>query len=255
VRRMSLPGASFLELDAYRPDRLWVTLPERGLVEQVDTRRAKLVGRPIRVPGQPTLVTTLRDSIVVDSDPEKHILLRRYDKATGRQIGASYRSKGTPTDLGSSTGVSMLNWMSPAILTFDENLQHPTWIDFKFRNVKSLLGPMATEMTVTGDGLTWVLTNDSDPDHFSVVRANLRTHKQIGNAITLGRGLARDLAYDGRGNVWVPNLKAGVVVRVDARTARVVGAPIEVGDLMGAVAAADGRTWVAGAHDLIRITP
>jgi hypothetical protein len=254
TRRVKLPGIAYIRTDPYRANRLWASFPDRRLVLQVDTRRGKIVGDPIRVSGEPNLVAATRDAVVVSTDPRKHLLLRRYDKDSGRRLEGSIRQKGTPTDLDTSTGVNVVNWIQPAILMLDDRLAHPRWIDFKLPQGNGFFGQMATELAVGAAGTAWLLLNDSQPDSFDVVRASLRTGKQVGQMIRLGKGQARDIAVD-RGTVWIPNMKGGTVVRVDERSARVIGAPIPVGELAGDMTAADGVAWVAGAHDLIRITP
>jgi DNA-binding beta-propeller fold protein YncE len=72
--------------------------------------------------------------------------------------------------------------------------------------------------------------------------------------IDLGQGQARDIAV-ADGVVWVPNVGQGTVSRIDARTGRLIGTPIKVGEIEGDVVAKGGRAWITGARDLIRITP
>jgi hypothetical protein len=254
VARVRVPGGAFLTPDPYRAGRLWLTVPAGNRVVQVDIQRARLVGRPIRVSREPTLLTPTRDSVVVASRPEKGTLLRSFDKATGRQVGATVRDKGTPTDLDTAGGVVATNWIQPAVLRLDDRLGEPRWTELKLPPGKGLFGSMANEMAVGRGDVGWVLLNDSTPNTFALVRVDLRTGKQLGRMLPLGAGIARDLAID-RGTVWVANLKAGTVVRVDERSGQVVGKPIRIGAVQGNVAAADGQTWVARVHDLIRITP
>jgi DNA-binding beta-propeller fold protein YncE len=107
-------------------------------------------------------------------------------------------------------------------------------------------------MAINIKNVAWVVLNYND--HVYVVRADLTDNKTIGKMIDLGPGEAFDIAIDA-GSVWVPNIKAGTVTRLDEKSARIVGSPIAVGDLSGDVAADEGVVWVAGEDDLIRITP
>lgn len=50
-------------------------------------------------------------------------------------------------------------------------------------------------------------------------------------------------------------MKAGTVTRIDERSGRILGSPIRVGDVQGEIAAFGGKAYVAGARDLVRITP
>jgi DNA-binding beta-propeller fold protein YncE len=115
-------------------------------------------------------------------------------------------------------------------------------------------GPIAAEMAITVKNVAWVVLNYHD--HVYVVRGDLTDDKTLGKMIDLGPGAAYDIALDDD-SVWVSNVKGGTVTRLDQKTARIVGSPIAVGDLSqtGDVAADDGVVWVAGADDLIRITP
>jgi hypothetical protein len=255
VHRLRLPDVDYVKPDPYKANRLWASFPDRHLVLQIDTRRGRIVGPRIHVPGEPTLVAATRDSVVVATEPQKHILLRRFDKTTGRRVSGVVRSKGTPTDLDSAAGqIAAVSWIQPALLTYDPRLEHGLQIDLKLPQGTSLAGQAGTELAVGADDVAWMLLDDASPDSFAVVRLSLRSHEQIGTMIALGRGLARDIAVD-HGSVWVPNFRGGTVVRIDERSGRVVGGPINVGEIGGDVAAIDGEAWVGGARDLIRITP
>ncbi len=105
----------------------------------------------------------------------------------------------------------------------------------------------------TGD-VAWTLVNYVNPNKIAVVRTDLGAKRQIGRMIDLGTGQARDIAV-ADGVVWVPNVGQGTVSRIDERSGRVIGQPIQVGELEGDVVATGGRAWITGARDLIRITP
>jgi DNA-binding beta-propeller fold protein YncE len=98
------------------------------------------------------------------------------------------------------------------------------------------------------------MVNYVKPDKIAVVRTDLKAKRQIGGMIDLGAGRARDIAA-ADGVVWVPNIEAGTVSRIDERSGRLIGKPIRVGEIEGDVVAKGGRVWIAGARDLIRITP
>jgi DNA-binding beta-propeller fold protein YncE len=252
---MKAGGVYDVKPDPYAPDRLWASFPLLHAIRQIDRSRGRFVGKIFRVKGTPSLLGVARNEIVVTGDPAKHIILRRLDKRTGRQLGPTVQEiNSSGTDLVLADGINVVHWIAAAILTFDDQLGNMKFIDFKIPGVDNILGPQGTEMAIGRDGTAWVLVNYSNPSKFAVVRANLRTKKQIGKMIDLGRGSARDIAVD-RGIVWVPNMKTGTVTRIDESSGRTLGSPIRVGDIQGEVVAVDGTAYVAGARDLVRISP
>ena len=102
--------------------------------------------------------------------------------------------------------------------------------------------------------VAWTLVNYINPDKIAVVRSDLSAKRQIGKMIELGTGRARDIAV-ADGVVWVPNIEEGTVSRIDEHSGRLLGKPIQVGEIEGDVVAKDGRAWITGARELIRITP
>lgn len=141
----------------------------------------------------------------------------------------------------------------PRIVTLspDQRLQPKTFVlraDFR-----SVPGDMVID---DATGVAWVVIAGADvagKDISKVLRINMRTGKQIGNAIKVGRSPS-NLAIDD-GVVWVPAVGDQTVTRIDQKSGRVIGKPLKVGRISGAVAASDGIVWVAGEKDLIRITP
>jgi hypothetical protein len=189
-------------------------------------------------------------------DPSKTFVLRRFDKATGRPIGPSATEKhSTSTDLDlAAGGINVTHWIGAAILTYDDKLENKRFIDFKIPGVNSILGPQGTETAVGANDVAWTLVNYVNPNKIAVVRTDLKAKRQIGRMIDLGTGQARDITISD-GVVWVPNVGQRTVSRIDERTGRLIGKPIRVGEIEGDVVAKAGRAWIAGARDLIRITP
>jgi hypothetical protein len=256
-KRMKLRGWYALEPDPFRPGRLWVTIPRRHQILQIDTARAAFAGRPLRVPGQPARLGVAENELVATlGDPSKTFVLRRFDKATGRPLGASATEKhSTSTDLDlAAGGINVTHWIGAAILTYDDKLENKRFIDFKIPHVNSILGPQGTETAVGADDVAWTMVNYVKPNKIGVVRTNLKAKRQIGKLIDLGTGQARDIAV-ADGVVWVPNVGQGTVSRIDERSGRLIGKPITVGEIEGDLVAKDGGAWITGARDLIRITP
>jgi hypothetical protein len=256
-KRMKLRRWYAMEPDPYRPGRLWVTFPARHRILQIDTARAAFAGRPLRVTGQPARIGVAEHELVLTlGDPSKTFVLRRFDKATGRPLGPSASEKhstGTDLDLAAG-GINVTHWIGAAILTYDAKLEHKRFIDFKIPGVDSILGPQGTETAVGPGDDAWTMVNYVKPNKIAVVRVDLKAKRQIGRMIDLGQGQARDIAV-ADGVVWVPNVGQGTVSRIDARTGRLIGTPIKVGEIEGDVVAKGGRAWITGARDLIRITP
>jgi DNA-binding beta-propeller fold protein YncE len=250
-------GTAGISLDTYDDGRLWAANPERGTVTEIDTERHRVVGRPARVPDRPVWVVARTDDVVAAGDQKLGIVLHRIDKTTHQVIGKRFHDpKGIPSDVVADFQVFLLNEQPTEIRGYDDELkqQEPILrLDVPENDVISS-GPIAAEMAINVKNVAWVVLNYHD--HVYVVRGDLSNNKTIGKMIDLGPGEAYDVALDDE-SVWVSNVKAGTVTRLDQKTARVVGAPIAVGDLSetGDVAAFDGVVWVAGADDLIRITP
>jgi hypothetical protein len=246
-----------MEPDPFRSGRLWVTIPRRDQIVQIDTARAAFAGRPLHVPDQPARIGVAEDELVLTlGDPSKTFVLRRFDKATGRPLGPSVSEKhstGTDLDLAAG-GINVTHWIGAAILTYDDKLENKRFIDFKIPGVDSILGPQGTETAVGANDVAWTLVNYVNPNKIAVVRTDLKAKRQIGRMIDLGTGQARDITISD-GVVWVPNVGQRTVSRIDERTGRLIGKPIRVGELEGDVVAKAGRAWIAGARDLIRITP
>ncbi len=72
AERMKLRRWYAMAPDPFRAGRLWVTVPTRHRILRVDTARAALAGRPLRVPGQPARIGVGRDELVLTlGDPSK----------------------------------------------------------------------------------------------------------------------------------------------------------------------------------------
>jgi hypothetical protein len=248
-------GTAGITLDTWDDGRLWAANPERGTVTEVDTERWKIAGRPARVPNGPTQVAAREDDVVVRGAQDRGIVLRRVDKTTHKLIGETFRSRGIPSDMVDDFHVFVLNAQPTEIRGYDDELKQdePVLRLDVPENDSIGSGPIAAEMAISVNNLAWVVLNYHD--HVYVVRAALNDGKTIGKMIDLGPGDALDIAIDDSGTVWVPNVKAGTVSRLDEKSARVIGSPIAVGELSGDVAAIDGIVWLAGTDDLYRITP
>ncbi len=205
--------------------------------------------------GGPTHVAAREDDVVAAGDQDSGIVLRRIDKATHKVIGKRFRDpKGIPSDMVADFQIFLLNAQPTEIRGYDDELkqQDPVLrLDVPENDVISS-GPIAAEMAISTKNVAWVVLNYHD--HVYVVRGDLTDDKTLGKMIDLGPGQALDIAIDA-GSVWVPNIKAGTVTRLDEKTARIVGSPIAVGDLSGDVAASEGVVWLAGEDDLIRVKP
>ena len=248
-------GTAGIALDTYDEGRLWAANPVRGTVTEIDTGRGRIVGRPAHVPGGPTLVAARTDDVVVSGDQERGIVLHRIDKKRHLVIGETFRDPhGIPSDMLADFQIFLLNAQPTEIRSYDDELKQQTPIlRLDVPESDSIAsGPIAAEMAMTIKNVAWVVLNYHD--HVYVVRADTNGNKTVGKMIDLGPGEAFDIAIDS-GSVWVPNVKAGTVTRLDEKTARIVGSPIAVGDLSGDVAASEGVVWLAGEDDLIRVKP
>jgi streptogramin lyase len=248
-------GTVGISLDTYDDGRLWAANPARGTVTEVDTERHRVVGRPAHVPGGPTWVAARTDDVVVAGEQKRGIVLHRIDKKRRLVIGETFRDRhGIPSDMVADFQIFLLNAQPTEIRGYDDELKQRAPIlrlDVP-ENDSIASGPIAAEMAITVKNVAWVVLNYHE--HVHVVRADLSNNKTVGKMVDLGPGEALDVAIDS-GSVWVPNMKAGTVTRLDEKSARIVGSPIAVGDLSGGVAASEGVVWLAGEDDLIRITP
>jgi DNA-binding beta-propeller fold protein YncE len=250
-------GTAGISLDDSDTGRLWAANPARGTVTEVDTERHRVVGRPARVPDRPVWAVARSDDVVAAGDQKLGIVLHRIDKSTHKVIGKRFHDpKGIPSDLVADFQVFLLNAQPTEIRGYDDELKQQDQIlrlDVP-ENDSIASGPIAAEMAINVKNVAWVVLNYHD--HVYVVRGDTSKNKTIGKMIDLGPGEAYDVALDDD-TVWVSNVKAGTLTRLDQKTARIIGSPIAVGDLSvtGDVAALDGVVWVAGADDLIRITP
>jgi serine/threonine protein kinase len=250
-------GTAGISLDTSDEGRLWAANPERGTVTEIDTERHRVVGRPARVPDRPASVAAREDDVVALGDQKLGIVLHRIDKTTHQVIGKPFRDpKGIPSDLLADFQIFLLNAQPTEIRSYDDELKQDERILRLAvpENDSIASGPIAAEMAMNVKNVAWVVLNYRD--HVYVVRGDTTDNKTIGKMIDLGPGEAYDIAVDDD-SVWVSNVKAGTVTRLDQKTARIVGSPIAVGDLSekGDVAVVDGVVWVAGEDDLIRIKP
>ena len=129
-------------------------------------------------------------------------------------------STGTDLDLAAG-GIDVTHWVGAAILTYDAQLAHKRFVDFKIPGVDSIFGPQGTETAIGTGDVAWTLVNYVNPNKIAVVRTDLRAKRQIGRMIDLGTGQARDIAV-ADGVVWVPNVGQGTVSRIDERSGRVM---------------------------------
>jgi serine/threonine protein kinase len=250
-------GTAGISLDTFDEGRLWAANPERGTVTEVDTERQRVVGRPARVPDRPAWAVAREDDVVAAGEQKLGIVLHRIDKTTHQVIGQRFRDpKGLPSDLVADFQIFLLNAQPTEIRSYNDELEQDERILRLAvpENDSIASGPIAAEMAINVKNVAWVVLNYHD--HVYVVRGDTNNNKTIGKMIDLGPGEAYDIAVDDD-SVWVSNVKAGTVTRLDQKTARIVGSPIAVGDLSetGDVAAVDGVVWVAGEDDLIRIKP
>jgi streptogramin lyase len=74
--------------------------------------------------------------------------------------------------------------------------------------------------------------------------------------VQTGPGAVVDLAA-GEGGMWAANLGAGTVARIDARTGKLAGEPIPVGDEPSQIAVGEGAVWAVDTADdqIVRIDP
>jgi DNA-binding beta-propeller fold protein YncE len=248
-------GTAGISLDTYDEGRLWAANPVRGTVTEIDTGHARIVGRPTHVPGGPTWVAARIDDVVVAGEQKRGIVLHRIDKKRHLVIGETFRDPhGLPSDMIADFQIFLLNAQPTEIRSYDDELkQQERILRLNVPENDSIAsGPIAAEMAMSTKNVAWVVLNYHD--HVYVVRGDTTNNKTIGKMIDLGPGEALDIAVDS-GSVWVPNVKAGTVTRLDEKTARIVGSPIAVGDLAGGVAASEGVVWLAGEDDLIRVKP
>jgi hypothetical protein len=226
--------------------------PQRNTITEIDTNRRRIVGRPLHVPGNPSQVSATEHDIVVGASQRHGIELRAIDRRLRRQSRPTFLARGIPSDLVADFYVFVLNASPTRILSLDDQLRAKKVFPLDLPDADDVIsGPIAGEMAIES-GRAWIVVDY----HGSVelVRADLEENKLIGKPIALGRGNAFDLALD-ENWVWVPNIEARTVTRVDKQSGRVVGSPLRVGEISGQIAAADGTVWVAGVHDLIRIQP
>jgi DNA-binding beta-propeller fold protein YncE len=248
-------GTAGISLDTDDEGRLWAANPVQGTVTEIDTGHARIVGRPTHVPGRPTWVAARSDDVVVAGEQKRGIVLHRIDKKRHLVIGETFRDPhGLPTDMISDFQIFLLNGQPTEIRSYDDELkQQDQILRLNVPENDSLTsGPIAAEMAMSTKNVAWVVLNYND--HVYVVRGDTTNNKTIGKMIDLGPGEALDIAIDA-GSVWVPNVKAGTLTRLDEKTARIVGSPIAVGDLSGDVAASEGIVWLGGEDDLIRVKP
>ena len=176
-------------------------------------------------------VVARTDDVVAAGDQKLGIVLHRIDKTTHQVIGKPFHDpKGIPSDMVADFQVFLLNAQPTEIRGYDDELkqQEPILRLDVPENDSIASGPIAAEMAINVKNVAWVVLNYHD--HVYVVRGDLTNNKTIGKMIDLGPGEAYDIALDAD-TVWVSNIKAGTVTRLDEKTARVIGSPIAVGDL------------------------
>ncbi len=190
-----VPAASDI---AVSKGTIWVTNPAVGTVTRLDARTHRQIGEPIRIGGAPLDIVSTRDGAWF-SDRRRgvvgHIIAGRKEP-TVRLVG-----------VGAGSG---------------------------------LFG------VAVGFGSVWV----TDEQHGTVIRIDPARHKRVGQAIQVGA--APHGVAVGAGSVWVANSGDNTVARIDPRTGRTTR--IQIGTFCHDVTVGEGAAWVVSpAGNLLRV--
>jgi DNA-binding beta-propeller fold protein YncE len=246
VRR--LPGGTrpgMIDTDqASDHNRAWI-VGSGGTLEELDTARGRLIEAPIRVQRDAAYATDTGDEVAVLSRRDSGATMLRVDPSRRRTIGREERIGSAITDLGSFDGdLWVLSAFPPTLSRFSGRL-------VPLGDATLSLGPNLSDIpdAMAIDGTTaWIACTCG-----KVIRFDLAAGHSIGAPIPVGRQPV-DIAV-GDGSVWVPSPRDDTLTRIDEKTARVIGAPIPVKNIIGSVAvdAAAGEVWLGGARDLVRV--
>ena len=194
--------------------RLWLTNQPRSEVIQVDYGRRRIVGTPFKVPGAPVAIAVTRSAVWVGSRAGargnlRNQLLLKLDPATGALL----------TQILIPRGIQNLTVGDGAVWITNRFASTVTRVDTASgaqRIIRVGAGPQGVDV---GGGFAWVA---SEQDR-TVWRIDTRSF--AASPVDVGirpRGIAVN-----RLAVWTSGYTASKLVRLNPRTARVVGKPLD----------------------------
>jgi hypothetical protein len=223
-------------------DALWVAITRGQRLMRLDPVRGRPIGPPVALEARPTAVAARGRDVWVGMElPEGGGEVARVDAETG-EVEAAVRGAG---------GIAAIVFARGSLWTL-----HGAPVRLVRRDLRSgePLGRIPLPGTGVGDlalgsGALWATVREED----ALMRYELRT----GNLATIAVGdrPAGVAVHDG--SVWVAANGSSTVVRVDAASARVVGAPLPVPLNPYSIAAGPGGVWVTcvGESVVVRVRP
>jgi len=131
-------------------------------------------------------------------------------------------------------GVQDLTVGAGAVWVIGRSRPTVTRIDVSTGAEKRLVIGGDPQRIAIGQGAVWVSNNDGSVSRIDLSTKNVRR-------IPVGRE-PRGIAV-GRGAVWVANSLDGTATRIDPKSGKVVGKPVEVGGNPSAVTVRSGTAW------------
>jgi DNA-binding beta-propeller fold protein YncE len=210
---------------------VWVVVSRQRKLYRLDPKSGRRIGRAITLPQQPTAVTTTSRSIwvgMITAVPGGPDALAQVDRKTG-EITHQFQIEQGISRLASGDGAIWIASRRRALLMrFDPRSQAVT------DNIR--IGSDQPFDVTYGGGAVWVTSPRDD----IVSRVDPKTHDVT--RIGVGRG-PQGIAVRGN-DVFVANSNDNTVTRIDGRSSRVVGSPIQVPNNPYAVAISGRSVWV-----------
>ncbi len=211
---------------------VWIVKGTTQTLLEYGVKRARRVGAPITLPpGTAVSVATGAGGVWVGSRSGREAFepqtVARIDPRAATIAGSALIQPDGVQDIAVGDGAVWVVGRERAIVTR---------IDVSTNDEERLVLGGDPQRIALGQGAVWVSNNDG-----SVSRINLKSLNV--KRIPVGRE-PRGIAV-GRGAVWVANSLDGTATRIDPKTGKVVGEPVEVGGNPSAVAVRGGAAWIS----------
>ncbi len=209
---------------------VWIVKGTTQTLLQYGARSARRIGAPIAIPpGTAVAVATGERGVWVGSRSGRE----GFEPQTIARI--DYRTASLARSaLIRPDGVQDLAVGAGAVWVISRSRPTVTRIDVSTGAEKRLVVGGDPQRIAVGQGAVWVSNDDGSVSRIDLSTKNIRR-------IPVGRD-PRGIAV-GRGAVWVANSLDGTATRIDPKSGKVVGEPVEVGGNPSAVAVRAGTAW------------
>ena len=211
---------------------IWVTNPAVGTVTRLDARTHRQIGEPIRIGGAPLDVVSTRDGAWF-SDRQRGVVGHIIDGPKGFTVRMVRTGGAGPFGVAVGFGSVWVTDEQHGTVTRIDPVRHE-------RVGRPIEVGAAPHGVAVGAGSVWVANSGDNTVTRIDPRSRRATRIQMGTFV-------HDVAVGG-GSAWVVS-PAGNLLRVDASSNRVIGAPIPLGSGPTSAETQGSSVWIANAGD------